>query len=288
MLNVNLILTWSLVNVLAWSILFVPSSSQGALHGNYRSLKARSPPPVPHYSPDAPPISPFPFSTCDNDEQHSQLRLYTPRNTANADGSVTYCWNVNLTAGTQCDVLPNAACCQQDLSAIWIEMIETCAAATVLGATINGMAAKYSIVQPYKYSKAVSINFTDIPYRSLSGVPFCLTVTSPCRQLIDFCRNGYSCIVSMFNQASTCCPTSISALMPPAPPAPPTPASPPSAPNPLMPPSPPPIKVPAPPIRAPSPSPPLLPRSSPPPPHPPPPQRSLPPTFPLTSPPTAA
>ncbi|GAX74617.1 hypothetical protein CEUSTIGMA_g2065.t1 [Chlamydomonas eustigma] len=78
----------------------------------------------------------------------------------------------------------------------------------------------------------------------------------------------------MFNQASTCCPTSISALMPPAPPAPPAPSLPPSPPSPklpmlpLKPPSPllsPNLPFPSPPNKPPPRSPP-----PPPPPHPPP------------------
>jgi hypothetical protein len=76
------------------------------------------------YSPIQTNITKFPYATCDNDLGHSPLRLrYESTDIDRVDGSVTYCWSVKITNGTQCDTNPaNRTCCEQDLAAIEFEI----------------------------------------------------------------------------------------------------------------------------------------------------------------------
>jgi hypothetical protein len=71
-------------------------------------------------------ITDFPYiPTCDNDLGHSPLRLANSSSRAHPDGTVTYCWVLlALAAGTQCETVPRGTCCQQDLTAVYVEISE--------------------------------------------------------------------------------------------------------------------------------------------------------------------
>ena len=81
------------------------------------------------YSPVQTNITNFPYASCDNDLGHSPLRLGLATGgvspvVAHSDGTLTYCWSVTQTSGTQCDTNPNGLCCHQDLTAVYFEISE--------------------------------------------------------------------------------------------------------------------------------------------------------------------